>query len=128
MTGLISSTSHNHFLHTNALLRHACGGSADSERDIETILTENRFGEAPSVGRPRCWVKEALAVADLESLAFDELKSDDPEASGRRLSLLRLQSYTDDAPVRSDVLAALELTRVKPVLQLRQVRQSMPAV
>jgi hypothetical protein len=74
------------------------------------------------------WVKEALAIADLEFLAFDELKSDHAEAGGWRMSLLRLQDYTEAAAVSSDVLAAVELTRVEPVLQPRQVRQSMPAV
>jgi hypothetical protein len=202
---LITSTSHNHFLHMNVLLRHACGGSADSERDVETILTEAALGKRrlwvtsilfaelrPSTfvrgpfqtiaefanyirgiatfvtpdpntmlrvarlrdvewrrpaalrkpgEKPRfmslvdalqiasaLWVKEALAIADLEFLAFEELKSDDAEAGGRRMSLLRLQDYTEAAPVSSDVLAAVELTRVEPVLQPRQVRQSMPAV
>lgn len=189
----------------NVLLRHACGGSADSERDVETILTEAALGKRrlwvtsilfaelrPSTfvrgpfqtiaefanyirgiatfvtpdpntmlrvarlrdvewrrpaalrkpgEKPRfmslvdalqiasaLWVKEALAIADLEFLAFDELKSDHAEAGGWRMSLLRLQDYTEAAPVSSDVLAAVELTRVEPVLQPRQVRQSMPAV
>jgi hypothetical protein len=73
------------------------------------------------------WVKEAAEVSDLEFLTFDNCGSSDAGAGGgRRLSLLRLQDYTDDLPIDSDVLAAVQLTRVEPVLQLRPIRQAMP--
>jgi hypothetical protein len=73
------------------------------------------------------WVKEAAEVSDLEFLTFDNCSASDAEAGGRRLSLLRLQDYPDDLPIDSDVLAAVHLTRVEPVLQLRPIRQTMPA-
>ena len=47
----------------NVLLRHACGGSADSERDIETILTE------AALGKRRLWVNSIL-FAELRPSTF----------------------------------------------------------
>ena len=199
---LISSNSKQHFLHVNVLLRHARTESGDSERDLETILTEAATGKRrlwvssilfaelrPSAfvpGRfaaltefvrylrsiatfvtpdpntmlraarlrdvkwqrpaalrrpgekPRflsmvdaiqlasaLWVKEAAGVADLEFLAFDDRAADDAEG-GARLSLLRLQDYTDDLAIDSDVMAAVRLARAEPVLQQPQ-RQPVPA-
>jgi hypothetical protein len=204
-TDLILSNSHNQFLHTSVLLRHAAGESGASERDIETILTDAAVGKRrlwvnsillaklkPSAfvsdpfrsivefasylrtiatfvtpdpntmlraarlcdvewARPAdlrqpdekpwrlalgdaiqlasaLWVKEAVGVADLEFLAFDDQESEVAGAAGRRLSLLRLQDYTDDQPIDPDALAAVQLTRVEPVLHLRPVQLSMPAV
>ncbi len=65
------------------------------------------------------WVKEAANVANLEFLAFD-----DPE-SGARLSLLRLQDFTDDL-IDSDVMAAVRLARAEPALA-HAPPQSVPA-
>ena len=70
------------------------------------------------------WVKEAGGVADLRFLMFD----DSNEAKGGpRLSLLRLQDYAEDAPANSDVMAAVQLTRVQPSRQARSIPQSAPA-
>jgi hypothetical protein len=177
----------------NVLLRHARGQSGESERDIETILTEAAIGKRrlwansilfaelrPSsfvVGRfpalaelarylrsivtfvtpdpntmllaarlrdvkwqrpaairnpnenPRflslvdaiqlasaLCVKETVRVADLEFLTFDDPGAENPDVS-RRLSLLRLQDYTDDLPIDSEALAAVRLLRAEPILQ-----------
>jgi hypothetical protein len=63
MAGLITSTSDRHFLHMNVLLRHARTESGDSERDLETILTE------AAVGKRRLWVS-SLLFAELRPSAF----------------------------------------------------------
>ncbi len=69
------------------------------------------------------WVKEAGGVADLKFLMFDDLSSNEAKR-GPRLSLLRLQDYADDARANSDVMAAVQLTRVQPLRQTRPVSQS----
>jgi hypothetical protein len=70
------------------------------------------------------WVKEAGGVADLRFLMFD----DSNEARGSpRLSLLRLQDYAGDAPANSDVMAAVQLTRIQPSRQVRSIPRSAPA-
>jgi hypothetical protein len=70
------------------------------------------------------WVKEAGGVADLRFLMFD----DSNEAKGGpRLSLLRLQDYAEDARANSDVMAAVQLTRIQPSRQARSIPQSAPA-
>jgi hypothetical protein len=190
-----------HFLHTNVILRHACGASGEAEEHIDNILTQaavlkrrvwvssflfaelrpsmfiagrfNIFHEftryirslvtlvTPDpntmlrVGRlldakwqrpvgargadekPRTmsftdavqiasalWVKEAGGVADLRFLMFD----DSNEAKGGpRLSLLRLQDYAQDAPANSDVMAAVQLTRIQPSRQARSIPHSAPS-
>lgn len=175
------------------LLRHARGHSGDSERDIETILTEAAIGRRrvwvssvlfaelrpslfvpgrfPDIADFACylrsiatlvtpdpntmlraarlrdvkwqrpaalrgpgetprfmslidavqlasalWVKEAVGVDDLEFLTFDDLDPDGADV-GPHLSLLRLQDYADDLPADSDVMAAVGLARVEPVLR-----------
>lgn len=72
------------------------------------------------------WVKEAAGVADLTFLMFDDWSSTEARGAGR-LSLLRLQDYAEDARVNSDVMAAVRLTRVEPVLKAQPVPQSEPA-
>jgi len=70
------------------------------------------------------WVKEAGGVADLRFLMFD----DSNEAKGGpRLSLLRLQDYAQDAPANSDVMAAVQLTRIQPSRQARSIPHSAPS-
>ena len=71
------------------------------------------------------WVKETAGIADLEFLAFDDRARGDAE-DGARLSLLRLQDYTDDTAIDSDVMAAVRLARAEPVLHQAQ-RQTVPA-
>ncbi|MGB7975725.1 MAG: hypothetical protein WCF81_15575 [Roseiarcus sp.] len=71
------------------------------------------------------WVKEAGGVADLRFLMFDDLSSNEAK-SGSRLSLLRLQDYAQDARANSDVMAAVQLTRIQPSRQARSVPQSAP--
>jgi hypothetical protein len=193
----------HHFLHTNVILRHACGASGEAEEHIDNILTQaavlkrrvwvssmlfaelrpsmfvagrfNTFHDftryirslvtlvTPDpntmlrVGRLRdakwqrpagvrgadekqrmmsftdavqiasaLWVKEAGGVPDLKFLMFDDLSSN--EATGRaRLSLLRLQDYAEDARANSDVMAAVQLTRIPPSRQARSIPQSAPA-
>ena len=200
---MITSTSNKHFLHVNVLLRHARGESGESERDIETILTEAATGRRrlwassilfaglrpsafvpgrfqtladlvrylrslatfvtpdpntmlraarlrdvkwqrpPALRRPgeaprylsfvdsiqlasALWVKEEAEVADLEFLAFDDRAGADADPS-LRLSLLRLQDYIDESTIDSDVIAAVRLARLEPVLQPNQLRQSVAA-
>ena len=72
------------------------------------------------------WVKEAGGVADLKFLMFDDLSSNEAKR-GPRLSLLRLQDYADDAGANSDVMAAVQLTRIQPSRQARSIPQSAPA-
>ena len=198
---LVQSDCGHHFLHTNVILRHACGTSGEAEEHIDNILTQaavlkrrvwvssmlfaelrpsmfvagrfNTFLEftryirslvtlvTPDpntmlrVGRlcdakwqrpagvrgadekPRLmsfsdalqiasalWVKEAGGVADLRFLMFD---NSNEAKGGPRLSLLRLQDYAEDAPANSDVMAAVQLTRLQPSRQARSIPQSAPA-
>ncbi len=72
------------------------------------------------------WVKEAGGVADLKFLMFDDMGSNEAKG-GPRLSLLRLQEYAADAPANSDVMAAVQLTRIQPVRQARSVPRTAPA-
>jgi hypothetical protein len=185
------------------LLRHARGESGESERDIETILTEAATGRRrlwassilfaglrpsafvpgrfqsladlvrylrsiatfvtpdpntmlraarlrdvkwqrpPALRRPAetprflslvdsiqlasaLWVKEEAEVADLEFLAFDDRAGDDADP-GLRLSLLRLQDYVDESTIDSDVIAAVRLARLEPVLRPDQLRRQSVA-
>jgi hypothetical protein len=71
------------------------------------------------------WVKEAGGVSDLKFLIFDDSSSN--EASGGRLSLLRLQDYAEDARANSDVMAAVRLTRIQPLHRARSIPQVEPA-
>ena len=72
------------------------------------------------------WVKEAGGVPDLKFLMFDDLSSN--EAKGRaHLSLLRLHDYAEDARANSDVMAAVQLTRIQPSRQARSIPQWVPA-
>ncbi len=191
----------HHFLHTNVILRHACGASGEAEEHIENILTQaavlkrrvwissmlfaelrpsmfvpGRFGALQALTqyirslatlvtpdpntmlrvarlrdakwqrpahvrgadeKPRTmsftdavqiasalWVKEAGGVADLKFLMFDDTNE---AKGGPRLSLLRLQDYAEDAPANSDVLEAVQLTRIQPSRQARSIPQSAPA-
>jgi hypothetical protein len=201
---LITSNSDKHFLHLNVLLRHACGKSGESERDIETILIDAATGrrrvwvssilfaelrpsafvpgqfsaiseltryirsiatfvtpdpntmlraarlrdvkwQRPAALRrpgekPRfmsltdaiqiasaLWVKETVGIADLEFLTIEDRDPEEGEAAGRRLSLLRLQDFTDDLRADSEIMAVVQLARVQPVLTSAPVRQSIPA-
>jgi len=72
------------------------------------------------------WVKEAGGVADLKFLMFDDWSSSEAKGGGR-LSLLRLQDYTDGARANSDVMAAVRLTRIQPLRQVRPLPQAAPA-
>jgi hypothetical protein len=72
------------------------------------------------------WVKEAVGVADLKFLMFDEWSSGEAKR-GAPLSLLRLQDYVDDARANSDVMAAVRLARVQPHRQTRSISQTAPA-
>jgi hypothetical protein len=72
------------------------------------------------------WVKEAGGVADLKFLMFDDSSSNEGKDAAR-LSLLRLQDYTEDARGNSDVMAAVQLTRIQPSRQARSIPQSAPA-
>jgi hypothetical protein len=83
------------------------------------------FGDAIEIASA-LWLKEAAGVADLKFLMFDDWSSSDAKGNGR-LSLLRLQDYAADARNNSDVMAAVRLTRIQPVLQANSVPQSAPA-
>ena len=60
---MITSNSDRHFMHMNVLLRHARGESGDSERDLETILTE------AAIGKRRLWASGIL-FAELRPSLF----------------------------------------------------------
>ena len=64
------------------------------------------------------WVKEAIGIPDLEFLMFDE-RSSNEGAGGRRLSLLGLEDYAENADASPDHVAAVGSTRVEPVLPQR---------
>ena len=83
------------------------------------------FGDAIEIASA-LWVKEAARVADLKFLMFDDVSPADAKAGGR-LSLLRLQDYARDARANSDVMAAVQLTRIEPLLRANPVPQSAPA-
>jgi hypothetical protein len=72
------------------------------------------------------WVKEAVGVPDLEFLTLDDWSSNEAKST-RRLSLLRLQDYADDAHANSDVMAAVRLTRLQPALRAHSIPQFPPA-
>ena len=72
------------------------------------------------------WVKEAIGVPDLEFLTFDDWSSDEAKGA-RRLSLLRLQDYADDAHANTVVMAAIRLNRVEPVRHTQPVPHSATA-
>jgi hypothetical protein len=72
------------------------------------------------------WVKEAGGVPDLRFLMFDDLSRNEAKG-GPRLSLLRLEDYAKDGPANSDVLAAVQLTRIQPSRQASSIPQSAPA-
>jgi hypothetical protein len=72
------------------------------------------------------WVKEAGGVADLKFLMFDDLSSTEAKGAAR-LSPLRLQDYAEDGRANSDVMAAVQLTRIQPSRQARSIPQSAPA-
>jgi len=64
------------------------------------------------------WVKEVVGIPDLEFLMFDE-RSSNEGGSGRRLSLLGLEDYAENADASRDEMAAVRSTRVEPVLPQR---------
>jgi hypothetical protein len=64
------------------------------------------------------WVKEAIGIPDLEFLMFDE-RSSNEGGGGRRLSLLGLEEYAENADASPDHVAAVGSTRVEPVLPQR---------
>jgi uncharacterized membrane protein YhaH (DUF805 family) len=72
------------------------------------------------------WVKEAIGVSDLEFLMFDDWRSDEARGA-RRLSLLHLQDYADEAHPNSDVMAAVRLTRLEPFIHMVATQPSVPA-
>ena len=64
------------------------------------------------------WVKEVIGVPDLEFLMFDE-RSSNEGGGGRRLSLLRLEHYAENADASPDEMAAVQSTRIEPHLPQR---------
>jgi len=72
------------------------------------------------------WVKEAIGVPDLEFLMFDDWSCNEAKGT-RRLSLLRLQDYADEALASSDVVAAVGSTRLQPALRSRSIPPSARA-
>ncbi len=67
------------------------------------------------------WVKEVVGVPDLAFLMFDDWSSNEARG-GRRLSLLGLQDYAENADASRDVMAAVQSTRAEPVLPARSSR------
>jgi hypothetical protein len=64
------------------------------------------------------WVKEVVGIPDLEFFMFDDRRSNEA-GRGRRLSLLGLKDYAENADASRDVMAAVRSTRIKPVLPAR---------
>ncbi len=93
--------SKNNFLDTNVLLRHANGASGELGGDIQTILDE------AVEGKRRLWVS---------SVIFAELRPSSFVPGTKSLSLLRLENYTFGLGSNPDVIAAANLSRVKPIL------------
>src|ERR1700727_386219 len=60
---LVQSDCGYHFLHTNVILRHACGASGEAEEHIENILTQ------AAVLKRRVWVSSML-FAELRPSMF----------------------------------------------------------
>ncbi|HZZ25288.1 MAG TPA: hypothetical protein VFE60_23220 [Roseiarcus sp.] len=83
------------------------------------------FGDAVQIASA-LWVKEAVGVADLKFLMFDDWNSTEAK-SGARLSLLRLQDYAADVRANSDVMAAVQLTRIQPLRRARSIPQTASA-
>jgi hypothetical protein len=114
----------------NTMMRVARLRDAKWQRSAEVRQADEKprtlpLGDAIEIASA-LWVKEAAGVADLKFLMFDDWSSTDAKGNGR-LSLLRLQDYAADARNNSDVMAAVRLTRVQPVLQANPVPQSAPA-
>jgi hypothetical protein len=107
-----------------ARLRDAKWQRAADVREADEKPRRMSFGDAIEIASA-LWVKEAAGVADLKFLMFDDWSSTD--ARGGRLSLLRLQDYAQDARANSDVMAAVRLTRIQPVLRANPIPQSAPA-
>jgi hypothetical protein len=64
------------------------------------------------------WVKEAIGIPDLEFLMFDE-RSCNKGGNGRRLSLLGLENYAENADASADHVAAVGSPCVEPILSQR---------
>jgi hypothetical protein len=114
----------------NTMLRVARLRDAKWQRPTEVREADEKprtmsFGDAIEIGSA-LWVKEAAGVTDLRFLMFDDWSSTEAGGGGR-LSLLRLQDYAQDARVNSDVMAAVQLTRIQPVLPASSIPQSAPA-
>ena len=60
---LVQSDCGHHFLHTNVILRHACGASGEAEEHIDNILTQ------AAVLKRRVWVSSML-FAELRPSMF----------------------------------------------------------
>jgi hypothetical protein len=114
----------------NTMLRVARLRDAKWQRPAEVREADEKprtlsFGDAIEIASA-LWVKEAAGVTDLKFLMFDDWSSTDAGGGGR-LSLLRLQDYAVDARDNSDVMAAVRLTRIQPVVQANSIPQSAPA-
>jgi hypothetical protein len=96
-------------------------GAGEADEKPRTLS----FGDAVEIASA-LWVKEAGGVADLKFLMFDDWSRPDANGGGR-LSLLRLQDYAHGARDNSDVMAAVRLTRIEPLLRTDPVPQSAAA-
>ena len=114
----------------NAMLRvarlrdakwHMPGDGHEGEAKPTTMALADAMQVASAL-----WVKEAIGVADLEFLTFDDWCSPDGKPSNR-LCLLHLQDYAIDAGSSPDVKASIRLTRLEPVVHARASPNSVPA-
>ncbi len=64
------------------------------------------------------WVKEVVGIPDLQFLMFDDWRPNEA-GGGRRLSLLGLRDYAENADASRDVMATVRSTRIEPVLPQR---------
>jgi hypothetical protein len=108
-----------------ARLRDAKWRRADGLRGEGETPRRMSFGDAVQIASA-LWVKEAVGVADLEFLMFDDWSSNEAKR-GAPLSLLRLQDYADEAGPNPDVTAAVRLTRVQPYRPARAIPRTASA-
>jgi hypothetical protein len=114
----------------NAMLRVARLRDAKWQRPAGAHQQEGRprsisIGDAIEIASA-LWVKEAIGVPDLEFLTFDDWCSDEVKGAGR-LCLLHLQDYALDVETNPDVMAAIRLTRLEPIVHMQSYPHSVAA-
>src|SRR5271166_646104 len=99
-----------------ARLRHAKWQTPAGARRADEKPRSMSLSDAIQIASA-LWVKEAIGIPDLEFLMFDE-RSSNEAGGGRRLSLLGLEDYAENARSR-DEMAVVQSARVEPALPQR---------